>query len=86
MASVKEVQAGITLANEKASESIAALQQASTALEEARVAFVRATEGSDQAEIQQTNGLLSQAIASITDARNSVEASISTAEDYSSRL
>jgi hypothetical protein len=86
MASVEEVRAGIAMANEKASESISALQQATMALEQAQTAFANATEGSTQVDIHQASGLLAQAIANITDAQHSVIAGITTAEGYSSRL
>jgi len=46
MASVEEVRAGIQLANQKAAESIAALQQAGQAIEQAQGALINATQGS----------------------------------------
>lgn len=86
MASVEEVRAGILLANEKASEGISALQQATTALEQAQGALVMVTQGSAQADADQANGLLAQAARTIGEAQQNVTAAISTAEGYAARL
>jgi hypothetical protein len=86
MASVEEVRAGIAQANEQASNSIAALQQASSALEQAQGALTMVTQGSAQPDAEQANGLLAQAVRAITEATQSVTAAISTAESYAARL
>ena len=65
LASIEEVRAGIALANDKASESMGALQQAHASLEQAQSALLRVTEGSNQADVSEANGLLAQAVGSI---------------------
>ncbi|MBE9373988.1 hypothetical protein IQ251_05960 [Saccharopolyspora sp. HNM0983] len=86
MAGVEEVRAGINLATQKASESIAALQQAAMSLEEAQQALVSATQGSGQQEVQHAHGMLAEAIQTITGAQGTVNACITTAEGYADRL
>ncbi len=86
MAGIDEIRAGIALANEKASASIAALQQAALALEEAQQSLTRATEGSSQHEVSQAHGLLAEALQGINGLQSTVQASISSADQYSSRL
>jgi hypothetical protein len=86
MAGVEEVRAGIALANQKASESIAALQQATLALEEAQQALAGATHGSSQEEIQHAHGMLAEAAQSLTGVQGTINASISSAEGYAGRL
>ena len=86
MASIEEVRAGIALANDKASESLGALQQAHASLEQAQGALMRATEGSGQADVTEANGLLAQAVGSIEEVRQQVSAAISASEDVANRL
>lgn len=86
MASVEEVRAGIALANRQASESIAALRQASSALEQAQGALTMVTQGSAQPDAEQANGLFAQAARAIGEAAQTVSAGISTAESYAARL
>ncbi|QYN17456.1 hypothetical protein [Amycolatopsis sp. DSM 110486] len=86
MPGVEEVRAGIALANEKASTSIASLQQAAMALEEAQLALSQATQGSQQHEINQAHGLLAEALNGITGMQSTIQASISSADGYSARL
>lgn len=86
MASVEQVRAAIALANDKASESVAALQSASTAIEDAQRAFAAAAEGSAQSEAEQINGLFAQALSDISDVQGSVTAAMSTADTYAARL
>lgn len=86
MASVEQVRAAITLANDKASESVAALQAAATAIEEAQQAFAAAAEGSAQSEAEQINGLFAQALSDINGVQSSVGAAMSTADSYAARL
>ena len=62
MASIEEVRAGILSANDKASESLGALQQAHSALEQAQGELARVTEGSGQADVSEANSLLAQAV------------------------
>jgi hypothetical protein len=75
MASIEEVRAGIALANDKASESLGALQQAHSSLEQAQGALLRATEGSGQADVSEANGLLAQAVGSISEVQQSTRRS-----------
>ncbi len=86
MASIEEVRAGIAAANDKATESLGALQQAHASLEQAQGALMRATEGSGQADVTDANGLLAQAIGSIEEVRQQVSAAISASEDVANRL
>ncbi len=86
MASIEEVRAGIALANDKASESLGALQQAHSSLEQAQGALLRVTEGSGQGDVSEANGLLAQAIGSITEVQQAVAAAISASEGVANRL
>lgn len=86
MAGVEEVRAGIALANQKSSESIVALQQATLALEEAQQALAEATQGSSQEEIQSAYGMLAQALQSLSGVQGTINASIASAEGYAGRL
>ncbi|GAA5108527.1 hypothetical protein [Haloechinothrix salitolerans] len=86
MAGVEEIRAGIALANEKASASIAALQQAAQSLEEAQQSLAEATSGSSQDEVNQAHGLLAEAIQSITGTQSTIQACMSSADAYSARL
>jgi len=86
MASIEEVRAGIMLANQKASESLGALQQAHSQLEEAQSSLTRVTEGSAQADVNDANGQLQQAVQSISEVQQLVQTAISTAEGISQRL
>jgi len=86
MASIEEVRSGITLANQKASESLGALQQAHSQLEEAQSSLTRVTEGSGQADVNEANGQLQQAVQSISEVQQLVQTAISTAEGISQRL
>ena len=58
MASIEEVRAGIGQANEKAQESLSALQQAHSSLEQAQSLLQQTTDGSSQADVNEANGLL----------------------------
>jgi methyl-accepting chemotaxis protein len=86
MASIDEVRAGIALANQKASESLGALQQAHSQLEEAQASLTRVTEGSGQSDVHDANGQLQQAVQSISEVQQLVRSAISTAEGISQRL
>jgi hypothetical protein len=86
MASIEEVRAGIALANDKASESLGALQQAHSSLEQAQGALMRVTEGSSQADVNDANGLLAQAVGAIQEVQQSVAAAIQAAEGVAARL
>lgn len=86
MASIEEVRAGIGLANDKASESLGALQQAHSSLEQAQGLLQRATEGSSQADAPEATGLLTQAMGSINEVQQSVQAAIQAAEGVANRL
>jgi hypothetical protein len=86
MAGVEEIRAGIALANEKASEGIAALQQAEQALVEAQQSLANATSGSSQQEVSQAHGLLAEALSGISGMQSTIQACISSADSYSARL
>jgi hypothetical protein len=86
VASIEEVRAGIARANESATESLGALQQAHASLEQAQGALLRATEGSGQADVSEANGLLAQAVGSIEEVRQQVSAAISASEGVANRL
>lgn len=86
MASIEEVRAGILSANEKASESLGALQQAHAALEQAQGELSRVTEGSGQADVTEANSLLAQAISSVAEVQQSVQAAIQASEGVANRL
>ena len=86
MASIEEVRAGILSANDRASESLGALQQAHSALEQAQGELARVTEGSGQADVSEANGLLAQAVSSVTEVQQSVQAAIQASEGVASRL
>ena len=86
MASIEEVRAGIGLAKDKAEESLGALQQAHSSLEEAQGLLTRATEGSSQADAPEANNLLAKAIDSITEVQQAVQGAVQTAEGVAARL
>ena len=86
MASFEEVRAGIAVANDKASESLGALQQAHSALEQAQGMMLRVSEGSAQADVSEANGLLAQAVGSVVEVQQAVAAAIQAAEGVASRL
>jgi hypothetical protein len=86
MASIEEVRAGIALANDKAAESLGALQQAHSSLEQAQGALMRVTEGSAQADVSEANALLAQAVGSVTDVQQAVAAAIQASEGVAARL
>jgi replicative DNA helicase len=86
MASIEEVRSGIALANQKASESLGALQQAHSQLEEAQQSLTRVTEGSAQADVHDATAQLQQAAQSISEVQQLVHSAISTAEGISQRL
>ncbi|SFA72340.1 hypothetical protein SAMN05216266_10160 [Amycolatopsis marina] len=86
MPGVEEIRAGIALANEKASASIAALQQAAQSLEEAQQSLTAATTGSTQEEVNQAHGLLAEALQGINGTQSTIQACISSADSYSARL
>lgn len=86
MAGVEEVRAGIALANQKASEAVAALQQATQTLEEAQQALASATQGSGQEDIQHAYGMLAEALQNLNGVTGTINASITSAENYAGRL
>ncbi len=86
MASIEEVRAGIAQANEMASESLGAIQQAHASLEQAQGALLRITEGSSQADVSEANGLLAQAVGSLNEVQQQVSAAIQASEGVAARL
>lgn len=86
MSGVEEVRAGISLANEKARESLAALQQAALSLGEAQQALATATQGTAADEMQQANGMFASVADAIPDLQGTINAGMDTAEGYAGRL
>lgn len=86
MASIEEVRAGIAQANEKANESQGALQSAQSSLEQAQSELQRITEGSSQADVDEANNMLAQAVSGIGDVLQAVQAAIKASEGVASRL
>jgi hypothetical protein len=86
MASFEEVRAGIALANDKASESLGALQQAHSALQQAQAMMLRVSEGSGQADVSEANGLLAQAVGSVVEVQQAVAAAMQASEGVAARL
>jgi hypothetical protein len=86
MASIEEVRGGIAQANDKAQESLSALQQAHSSLEQAQGLLQQSTEGSNQADVNDANGLLQQAISSIDEVQQNVQAAVQAAEGVAARL
>ena len=73
-------------ANDKAQESLSALQQAHSSLEQAQSLLQQTTDGSSQADVTEANGLLQQAISSIDEVQQNVNAAIQAAEGVQARL
>ncbi len=86
MASIEEVRAGIAMANDKAAESLGALQQARSSIEQAQSALQQVTAGSGQSDVDQANAMYSQAAHSIADVQQSVSAAIRESEGVANRL
>jgi hypothetical protein len=86
MASIEEVRAGIAQANEKASESLNALQNAQASLEQAQNELQRITEGSSQSDVNEANNMLATAVSGIGDVQQAVQAAIKASEGVASRL
>ncbi len=86
MASFEEVRAGIAQANDEASESLGALQQAQSSLEQAQAMMLKVSEGSSQADVSETNALLAQSVDSVTEVQQAVQAAIQAAEGVANRL
>lgn len=85
-ATINDVQAGIAMANDQASESLGALQQAHSALEQSQAGLMHATEGSHQADVSEATGLLAKAIGSIVEVQQAVAAAIQASEGVAGRL
>jgi hypothetical protein len=86
MASIDEVRAGIAQANEKAQESLGALQQAHSSLEQAQASLMHVTEGSTQADADEARGMIAQAVQTVLEVQQSVAAAIQAAEGVAARL
>lgn len=84
--SVEQVRASILNAREKATESIAALQQASMALEEAQQIFSQATVGSNHQEVSQVHGMFAEALQGIGNTRGLIQHGAASAESYAAKL
>ncbi|MFC7341296.1 hypothetical protein [Saccharopolyspora griseoalba] len=86
MAGVEEVRAGVSLANQKMQEGIAALQQTATVLEEAQSALAEATASTSQEEMLHAHGMLAEAIQSIGGIQGTLNTTINSTEAYAGRL
>ena len=86
MASIEEVRSGIAQASQKASESLGALQQAHSQLEDAQRSLAQHTQGSAQGDVDEVNAQLAQAVNSIAETQQLVQTAISSAESISQRL
>jgi hypothetical protein len=86
VASIEEVRSGIAQANDKASESLGALQQAQDCIEQAQTALAQVTEGSSQSDVDQANAYFAEAASKIGDVQQAVNAAMEAAEGVSSRL
>lgn len=86
MASIEEVRAGVDAAKEKASESLGALQQAQSGLEEAQAQMVQVTEGSGQAAASEANAALAQAVTAVTEVSQQVQVAIEASEQFAGQL
>ena len=86
MANIHEVRAGVVQASQKAQESLGALQQAQSHIEEGQQMLQRATEGTGQSDAQEAIAHLQQAVSGINDVQQLIHAAVSTAEGTAQRL
>jgi uncharacterized coiled-coil DUF342 family protein len=86
MVSFSELDADIVQAARKAEESLGALQQAQTHIEEAQQLLQRASEGTRQSDAPEAISQLQQAANAINDVQQLVQAAVSTTEGVSQRL
>ncbi len=86
MAGVEEYRASISLANQKASESLATLQQATDSLEEAKQQLASAIHTSVDEELHHAHGMLIEATERINGVQGTIKASITSNESYMGRL
>lgn len=86
MASIEEVRAGIAAANDQASQSLGALQQAHSSIEQAQGIMMRVSQGSAQADVSEVNGMLAHAAGSVMEVQQMVASAIRTAESVGARL
>ncbi|WP_156756791.1 hypothetical protein [Actinokineospora pegani] len=86
MAGVEEIRAGIQLSNRQAEASIAAINEAAMRLDEARNALLNATQGSSQAEVSQSHGMLAEALQTLQGVQSTIRSSIASVEGYAARL
>lgn len=83
---VEDIRAGIATAREKCNTSLAALQQAQQAIEEAQQILGQVTAGSGQAEVTQAHGMLQEVAQGVSGQQNTIQGAISAAESYAQRL
>lgn len=86
MASLEEVKAGIGQSNDTASNSLGALQQAASNVEEAQGLLMKSVEGSSQNDQQEALALYAKALESINEAQQGVQAATQSAEGVAARL
>lgn len=86
MSSIEEVRTGIAAANDQASQSLGALQQAHSSIEQAQGIMMRVSQGSAQADVSEVNGVLAHAAGSVIEVQQMVTSAIRTAESVGARL
>jgi len=86
MSSIEEVRTGIAAANDQASQSLGALQQAHSSIEQAQGIMMRVSQGSAQADVSDVNGMLAHAAGSVVEVPQMVTSAIRTAESVGARL
>ncbi|WP_447005483.1 hypothetical protein ACRAKI_02805 [Saccharothrix isguenensis] len=86
MASIEEVRAAIAQAVEKADQGIKALQQAADLAGEAQALLSTATQGSNQADVEQANASFAEVVNGVSDLQQHLGHGIAQAESINSRL
>ncbi len=86
MASLGGVRRGIFATNDKSSEAIAALDQASDTLVEAQGMMLKVSEGSDQVDVTEAKQLLSLTIARVAEIRLEIQAAMRACDTIAARL
>jgi hypothetical protein len=86
MAGFDEDRAGMAMAHDKAMQAMGPLQQAHSAVEEARAALLGITETSAQAAAHDALALLSRAMEEIVGVQQTVSAAVQTSEGVATGL
>ena len=86
MASIEEVRAGIARRTTRPRRASAPCSRPSPRWRQAQGELPRVTEGSGQADVSEANSLLAQAVTSVTEVQQSVQAAIQASEGVANRL